>query len=87
MEMIQGSPRVVNEKIRPPKGCVPLGTYKVEETKGLIDESYVDCWVAKSYKADGYNGVLKAIICTQCHVTPMGSYMVGSRKVKRLNGN
>ena len=21
----------------PPKGCVPLGTYKVEETKGLID--------------------------------------------------
>ena len=21
----------------PPKGCVPLGTYRVEDTKGLID--------------------------------------------------
>ena len=67
--------------------CVPLGTYRVEETKGLIDESYGDCWVARSCNADGHNGALKAMMCTQCHVTPMGSYMVGSRKVKRLNVN
>ena len=45
MERIQGSPRVasVSEYVsrvvrsRSPKGCVPLGTYRVEETKGLID--------------------------------------------------
>ena len=27
------------------------------------------------------NEALKAMICIQCHVTPMGSYMVRSRKV------
>ena len=45
MERIQGSPRVASvsecvfRAVRsdPPKGCVPLGTYRVEETKGLID--------------------------------------------------
>ena len=45
MERIQGSPRVasVSEYVsravssRSPKVCVPLGIYRVEETKGLID--------------------------------------------------
>ena len=42
MEMIPGSPRVASKclmrsKRASPKGCVPLGTYRVEETKGLID--------------------------------------------------
>ena len=50
-------------------------------------ESYGDCWVVSSYKVDGHNGALKAMMCTQHHVTPMGSYMVGSGKVKRLNGS
>lgn len=64
-----------------PKGCVPLGFYRVEETKGSIDESYEDCWVARSCNANGYNRALKAMICIQCHITPMRSYMVRSRKV------
>ena len=40
MERIQGSPRVasVSRAVYSfPKGCVPLGIYRVEETKGLID--------------------------------------------------
>ena len=45
MERIQGSPRVANVSeyvsravsSSSPKGCVPLGIYRVEETKGLID--------------------------------------------------
>ena len=64
-----------------PKGCATLGTYRVEETKGLIDENYGDYWVARSYNADGYNGALNAMMCIQCYITPMGSYMVRSRKV------
>ena len=64
-----------------PKGCAPLGTYRVEETNGLIDESHEDCWVARSCNADGHNGALKAMMCIYCHITPMGSYMVRSRKV------
>ena len=46
-----------------PKGCAPLGTYRVEETKGLIDESHRDCWAARSCNADGHNRALKAIMC------------------------
>ena len=49
--------------VRIPKGCAPLGTYRVEETKGLIDESHGDCWVARSCNVDGHNGALKAMIC------------------------
>ena len=88
MERIQGSPRVASKckqksrrDLTVPKGCVPLGTYRVEETKGLIDESYGDCWVTRSCNADGHNEALKAMVCIQCHKTPMGSYMVRSRKV------
>ena len=85
MEMIQGSPRVASECLNvylqlSPKGCVPLDTYRVEETKGLIDESYGDCWVIRSCNADGHNGAWKAMIYIQCHVTPMGICMVRSRK-------
>ena len=64
-----------------PKGCFPLGIYRVEESKGLIDENYGDCWVARSCNADGHNEAFKAMICIQYHVTPMESYMVRSRKV------
>ena len=86
MKKIQTSPRVTSESLNlslkvSSKGYVPLGTYRVEETKGLIDESYGDCWVARSCNADGLNEALKANICIQCHVTPIGSYMVRSRKV------
>ena len=63
------------------KGCASLGTYRVKETKCLIDESYGDCWVARSCNDDGHNGALKAMMCIQCHIIPMGSYMVGSKKV------
>ena len=69
MERIQGGPRVASEYLNvclqiSPKGCIPLGTYRVEETKGLIDESYGDCWVTRSCNADSHNGALKAMICT-----------------------
>ena len=59
---------------------MPLGIYRSEEIKGLIIETKGDCWVMTSYKAGGHNGALKVIMCSQCHVTPMGSYMVRSRK-------
>ena len=72
---------------RSPKGCVLLGTYRKEETKGLMMKSHEDCSVVRSYKADGHNGALKAIMCSQCYVTPMGGYMVRSRIIKRLNRN
>ncbi len=75
MEMIQSSPRVVCLSLfcdrAVPKGCVPLGIYGVEETKGLID----------GMRIVGLQGVttsmaimraLKAMKCTQCHVTPHG---------------
>ena len=65
-----------------PKGCVPLGTYRVEETKGLIDgKSWGLLGCIRSYNADGHNGVVKAMMCIQCYITLMGSYMVRSRKV------
>ena len=39
-EVSQGSPRVAGVGIErgTPKGCMPLGTYRVEKTRGLIDE-------------------------------------------------
>ena len=50
MERIQGSLKVASKckqksrgDLTIPKGCVPLDTYRVEETKGLMDESYGDC--------------------------------------------
>ena len=58
---------------------------RVRETKGLIMESYGDYWVVRSYKANDHNEALKTMICSQCHVTPMVSYMIRSRKVKNLN--
>ena len=58
-----------------PKGCVPLGTYREKEIKGLMMESQGDYWVVRSYNDDGHNGALKAIMCS---VTPMRSYMVRS---------
>ena len=61
---------------------MPLGIYRSEETKCLIMEIQGDCWAMKSYKADGHNRALKAIMCSQCHVTPMGSYMVRSGKLR-----
>ena len=64
-----------------PKSCVPLDIYRVKETKGLIDESYRNCWVARSCNADGRNGALKAMMYIQCHIALMGGYMVRSRKV------
>ena len=39
-----------------------MGNYKKEENKGLMMESQGDCWVVRSYKADGHNGPLKAIM-------------------------
>ena len=61
-----------------------VGVERKEETKGLIMEIQGDCSVMKSYKVDGHNGELNAIMCSQCHVTPMGSYMVRSRKSRVL---
>ena len=34
-EYLRGSDRCCDSAI--PKGCVPLGTYRVEKTRGLID--------------------------------------------------
>ena len=38
-----------------PKGCVPLGTYRVEKTRGLID----GMGTVGLYRADGHNGNIK----------------------------
>ena len=56
-----------------------MSTYRKEETKCFIRESYVDCWVVRSYKVDDHNEALKAMMCTQCHITPMRSYMFNIR--------
>ena len=63
-----------------------MGTYREENTKGFMIECYGDYWVVRSYKVDGHNGALKAIMCSQCHVTPVGSYMVISKKSRVLVG-
>ena len=65
---------------------MPLGINRVEETKGLIDESHGDCWVARSCNVDGHNGALKVLMCIQCHITPMGSYMLDLDQSKDLMG-
>ena len=90
--MIQGNPRVVRELLRdrsenPPKVVSLWVLIEWWRPRASLMESYGDCWVVKSYKADGHNGALKAMICTQYYVTPMGSYMVRFGRVKKLNGN
>ena len=60
MERIQGSPRVASESLNvclqmSPKGCVPLGTYRVEETKGLID----GMGTVGLHGANGHNGSIE----------------------------
>ena len=60
MERIQGSPRVASECMivclqSSPKGCVPLGIYRVEETKGLID----GIRTVGLKGADGHNGSIE----------------------------
>ena len=66
----QGSPRVVEgvwtcmllemigESWRDreiPKGCVPLGIYRVEETKGFID----GMGTVRLHRANGHNGSIQ----------------------------
>ena len=79
-EIIQDSLRVSVQAFL--KGCAPLCNYRNEEIKGLIMGIQVDCWVMRSYKADGHNGVLKVIMCSQCHITLIGNYMVRSGKLR-----
>ena len=59
MERIQGSPRVVSVSravsSNSPKRCVPLGTYRVEETKGLID----GMGTVGLFGANGHNGSIE----------------------------
>ena len=59
MEMIQGSPKVASVSravsSRSPKGCVPLGIYRVEETKGLID----GMGIVGLHGANGHNGSIE----------------------------
>ena len=38
-----------------PKGCVPLGTYRVKKTRGLID----GMGTVGLHKANGHNGSIK----------------------------
>ena len=60
MERIQGSPRVASVSravfFGIPKGCVPLGIYRVEETKGLID----GIGTVGLHGADGHNGSIES---------------------------
>ena len=74
MERIQGSPRVASECLSVsldvsfgiPKGCVPLGIYRVEETNGLMMEwELLGCKMLMAIMR-----ALKVMLCTQCHVTP-----------------
>ena len=51
-----------------PKGCVPLCTYRVEETKGLID----GMGTVGLPGTNGIMGALKIMLHDQCQVTPHG---------------
>ena len=53
---------------RIPKGCVPLGTYRVEKTRGLID----GMGTVGLAETNGHNGSIEDHLCDQCHVTPHG---------------
>ena len=58
----------LRDQMDPPKGCVPLGTYRKEETKGLIDGMRtVGCMELMAIKR-----ALKIMLCDQCHITPHG---------------
>ena len=46
-----------------PKGCVPLGTYRVEETKGLIDGMWT-VGLQGVAMLMAIMGSLKAMMCT-----------------------
>ena len=53
------------------KGCAPLGTYRVEETKGFIDGIEI-VGLQGVAMLMAIMGAMKAMMCTQCHVTPHG---------------
>ena len=56
MERIQGSLRVASvSNSGSPKGYVPLGIYRVEETKGLID----GMGIVGLHGVDGHNGSIE----------------------------
>ena len=89
MEMIQVSPKVsVFECLfHDPSKVVSLWVLiEWRRPRASLMESYGDCWAVRSYKADSHNGALKAMMCTQCHVTPMRSYMVRPRRSRVLIG-
>ena len=66
-----------------PLKVVPISVLiDVEGDQGSHDGELWDCWVVRSYKVDGYNGALKAIMCSQYHVTPMGSYTVRTGQLR-----
>ena len=59
----QGSPRVaecgcLSVSVHVPKGCVPLGIYRVEETKGLID----GIGTIGLHGANGHNGSIEGLV-------------------------
>ena len=56
---------------RVPKGCMPLGPYRVEETKGLLD-GMGTVGLQEVAMLMAIMGTLKAMMCTQCHLTPHG---------------
>ena len=87
MEMIQGSLGVVSEISPSPKDVSLWVLIEWKRPSVSLMKVMVTVGFVRSYNVDGHNGALKVMMCTQCHVTPKISYMVGFRKVKRLNGN
>ena len=54
-----------------------MGTYRKEDTKGLIMEIQGDYWALyEELQFDNHNRALMAMMCFQYHVTPMGSHMI-----------
>ena len=70
----------IERESRPPKGCVPLGTYRVEKTRGLLDgmetRGLIDgMGTVGLHGANGHNGsieghVVYSMSCnSSCEVT------------------
>ena len=80
MEMIQGSPRVVSERIRvSPKVVSFWVLIEWRRPRVLLMRIMGTVGFTRSCNADGHNGALKAMMCIRCHITPLGSYKVRSR--------
>ena len=84
MERLNGGGKDLEIQQKTPKGCVPLGIYRVEETKGLID----GMGTVGLHGANGHNGSIEGnVVYSMPSNSPWEAKWSRSRRVKRLNGN